>query len=96
MSSRICRSFVAMREEAKAPAYSASATNEQTTGMRVEWDDIEWLRSSIGEVAEKVRAAGDASGGRAGEVGGVGEAAENHLGRAKDFSSVGVGGGVAE
>jgi hypothetical protein len=51
---------------------------------------------SIGEVAEKVRAAGDASGGRTGEVGGVGEAAKNHLGRAKDFSSVGVGGGVAE
>jgi hypothetical protein len=97
MSSRICRSFVAMREEAKAPAYSASATNERTTRMRMECDNIEWLRSIVREVAEKVRAAGDASGGRAGEgEGGVGEAADNHLGRAKDFSSVGVGGGVSE
>jgi hypothetical protein len=42
-SSRICRSFVAMREEAKAPAYSASATNEQTTGMRVGCDDVGWF-----------------------------------------------------
>jgi len=50
----------------------------------------------VRQVAEKVRAACDASGGRAGEVGGVGEAAENHLGRSVDLSSVGVGGGVAE
>ena len=53
-------------------------------------------RSGVGKVAEKVRAACDASGGRAGEVGCVGEAAENHLGGAVNFASVGVGGGVAE
>ncbi len=67
--------------------------------MRVECDEIGWLRgalSIVGQVAEKVRAAGDAPGGRAGEVGGIGEAAENHLGRAKDFASVGVGGGLSE
>jgi hypothetical protein len=52
--------------------------------------------SIVREVDEKVRAAGDASGGRTGEVGGVGEAADNHLGRAKDFPSVEVGGGVSE
>jgi hypothetical protein len=43
-----------------------------------------------------VRAAGDTSGRRAGEVGGVGEAAENHLGRSENLSSVGMGGGVSE
>ncbi len=48
------------------------------------------------EVAEKVRASGDTPGRRAGEVGGVREATENHLGRSVNFSSVGVGGGVAE
>ncbi len=36
MSAKICRSLVAMRAEAKVPAYSASATQEQTTGMRVQ------------------------------------------------------------
>ena len=53
-------------------------------------------RSGVGQVAEKVRAAGDTSGRRAGEVGGVREATKNHFGRSVDFSSVGVGGGVAE
>ena len=52
--------------------------------------------SGVGKVAEKVRAACDASGGRAGEVGGVGEATENHLGGAVNLASVGMGGGVAE
>ena len=52
--------------------------------------------SVVIEVAKKVRAARDTPGRGAGEVGSVGEAAENHLGRAVDFSSVGVGGGVAE
>ena len=88
-----------MREEAKAPAYSASATNEQTTGMRVECGvgrDRVVEGSVVIEVAKKVRAARDTPGRRAGEVGSVGEAAENHLGRAVDFPSVGVGGGVAE
>jgi hypothetical protein len=53
-------------------------------------------RSIVTKVVKNVRAADDASGGRAGEVGGVGEAAENHLGRAKEFSFVGVGGSVSE
>ncbi len=82
-----------MREEAKAPAYSASATNEQTTG--VGRDRVVEGRVVV-EVAEKVRAAGDTPGRRAGEVGGVREATENHSGRSVYFSSVGVGGGVAE
>ncbi len=52
--------------------------------------------SGVGKVTEKVRVACDAFGGRAGEVGGVGEATENHLGGAVNLASVGVGGGVAE
>ena len=52
--------------------------------------------SVVVDVAEKVRAAGDTAGRRAGEVGGVGEAAENHLGRSENLSSVGMGGGVSE
>ena len=52
--------------------------------------------SVVVDVAEKVSAAGDTAGRRAGEVGGVGEAAENHLGRSENLSSVGVGGGVSE
>ena len=55
---------------------------------------VEW--SVVVDVAKKVRAAGDTAGRRAGEVRGVREAAENHLGRSVDLSSVGVGGGVAE
>ena len=53
-------------------------------------------RSGVGQVAEKVRAAGDTSGRRAGEVGGVGEATENHLGGAVNLAPVWVGGGVPE
>ncbi len=52
--------------------------------------------SGVGKVTEKVRAACDASGGRAGEVGGVVEATENHLGGAVNLASIGVGGGVSE
>jgi hypothetical protein len=36
---------VRVRAEAKAPPYSASATKEQTTGMRVEWEETGWLRN---------------------------------------------------
>ncbi len=43
MSAKICLSLVAMRAEAKVPAYSASATKEQTTGMRVQWVEMGWL-----------------------------------------------------
>ena len=52
--------------------------------------------SGVGQVAEKVCAAGDAPGGRAGEVRGIGEATENHLGGSVYLASVGVGGGVSE
>ena len=52
--------------------------------------------SGVGQVAEKVRAAGDAPGGRAGEVRGIGEATENHFGGAVNLASVGVGGGVSK
>jgi hypothetical protein len=41
-------------------------------------------------------AAGDAAGTGSGKVRGVRKDAEGHLGRAEDFLSVGVGGGVAE
>ncbi len=86
-----------MREEAKAPAYSASATIEQTTGMRVEWDEIGWLSGALSSMSpRRCVPTGDTAGRRAGEVRGVREAAENHLGRSVDLSSVGVDGGVAE
>ena len=35
----------------KRPPYSASATKEQTTGMRVEWMEMGWL---MGSSARKV------------------------------------------
>jgi hypothetical protein len=35
--------LVAIRAEAKVPAYSASATKEQTTGMRVQWVEMGWF-----------------------------------------------------
>ncbi len=40
---RIARSSTAMRAAVKRPPYSASATKEQTTGMRVEWVEMGWL-----------------------------------------------------
>jgi hypothetical protein len=40
-------SSTAMRAAAKRPPYSASATNEQTTGMRVEWVEMGWLMGQI-------------------------------------------------
>ena len=40
---RIRRSSSAILAAAKIPAYSASATKEQTTGMRVECTDMGWL-----------------------------------------------------
>ncbi len=59
MSSKIWRSLVAMRVAAKSPAYSASATNEQMTGIRVEWAEIGWLRGGIiAVVTEEVMASG--------------------------------------
>jgi hypothetical protein len=45
------RSSTAMRAAAKRPPYSASATKEQTTGMRVEWVEMGWL---MGSSARKV------------------------------------------
>ena len=43
MSSKIWRSLVVMRPAAKRLAYSAFSTNEQTTGIRVEWVEMGWL-----------------------------------------------------
>ena len=54
MSSKIWRSLVAMRAAAKSPAYSASATNEQTTGIRVEWAEMGWLRVASSSVSPKM------------------------------------------
>ncbi len=38
--------WLRMTHVANTPAYSASATKEQTTGMRVEWLEMGWLRNS--------------------------------------------------
>ena len=77
MLAKIFRSSVAMRAAAYKPAYSASATKEQTTGMRVEWQEMGWLTQSVvnpiivvGE-PEIAQATGDAACVRAGEEGGV-------------------------
>ncbi len=40
MLAKIFCSSVTMRAAANKPAYSASATKEQTTGMRVEWQEM--------------------------------------------------------
>ena len=45
------RSSTAIRAAAKRPPYSASATNEHTTGIRVEWVEMGWL---MGPSARKV------------------------------------------
>ncbi len=50
-SARIFRSSTTIRAAAKRPPYSASTTNEQTTGMRVEWVEMGWL---MGPSARKV------------------------------------------
>ncbi len=55
MPSKIWRLLVAMRLAAKSPAYSASATNEQTTGIRVEWVEIGWLRGASSEWSPRKR-----------------------------------------
>ena len=47
MSAKICRSLVAIRAEAKVSAYTASATKEQTTGMRVQWVEMGWLSGAV-------------------------------------------------
>ena len=47
-------------------------------------------------VAENVVAAGDAAGTGSGKVRGIRKDAEDHLGRAENLLSVGVGGGVTE
>ncbi len=50
---KILRSSVAMRAAAYKPAYSASATKEQTTGMRVEWQEMGWLTQSSSPVSPR-------------------------------------------
>jgi hypothetical protein len=47
------RSSVAMQAAAYKPAYSASATKEQTTGMRVEWQEMGWLTQSSSSVSPR-------------------------------------------
>jgi hypothetical protein len=51
-SERMRRSSRASRAAAQRPAYSASATNETTTGILVEWAETGWLMvgSSSGRV----------------------------------------------
>ncbi len=50
---KILRSSVAMRAAAYKPAYSASTTKEQTTGMRVEWQEMGWLTQSSSSVSPR-------------------------------------------
>ncbi len=97
MSSKIWRSLVAMRPAAKSSAYSASATNEQTTGIRVEWMEMGWLSgaSSLWSLRKWVLPATLPARG-SGKVGGVGERVEDYLGGAEYFPPVRVGGGVPE
>ncbi len=47
------RSSVAMRAATYKPAYSAFATKEQTTGMRVEWQEMGWLTQSSSSVSPR-------------------------------------------
>ncbi len=92
------RSFVAVRARGGESAGVLRFGDERADNRdarRVRRDKV-IERIVVGKVAEKVRAAGDAPGGRAGEVGGIGEATENHLGGAVNLASVGVGGGVSE
>ncbi len=72
---KILRSSVAMRAAAYTPAYSASATTkEQTTGMRVEWQEMGYGVVNpvivVGE-PEIAQATGDAACVRVGEEGAV-------------------------
>ena len=95
MSCRIWRSFVAILAAAKRPAYSASATKVQTTGIRVEWrvgrnGVIEW--GVVVVVAEYAETPGHTSGAGSGEIRGIRERAKNHLGGPKNVAAVGVGG----
>ncbi len=53
MLAKILRSSVAMRAAAYKPAYSASATKEQTTGMWVEWQEMGWLTQSSSSVSPR-------------------------------------------
>jgi hypothetical protein len=53
MLAKVFRSSVAMRAAAYKPAYSASATKEQTTGMRVEWQEMGWLTQSSSSVSPR-------------------------------------------
>ena len=74
MLAKILRSSNAMRAAAYKPAYSASATKEQTTGMRMGWQEMGWLTQAfivVGEL-EIAQATGDAACVGAGEKGGVG------------------------
>ncbi len=45
--------LVAMRAAAYKPAYSVSATKEQTTGMRVKWQEMRWLTQSSSSVSPR-------------------------------------------
>ena len=53
-------------------------------------------RGVVGFIAEEVVASSDAAGVGSGEIGGVGEYAEDHGGCAEDFLAIWVGGRVAE
>ncbi len=69
MFAKILCSSVVMRAAAYKPAYSASTTKEQTTGMRVEWQEMEWFIVVV--EPEIAQTTGDAACVRAGEEGGV-------------------------
>jgi hypothetical protein len=48
----LCRERCGQRRISQ-PAYSASATKEQTTGMRVEWQEMGWLTQSSSSVSPR-------------------------------------------
>ncbi len=102
MLTRMMRSSVAMRAAEKRPAYSVSKADEHTTGMRVEWAEMGWLRKMdwLGIVtviaAEEVMAVSDAAGVRARQVRYARHDPKDHVGGTVNLVPIGMGGDEAE
>jgi hypothetical protein len=98
MSSKIRRSMVAMRAEAKVPAYSASANNavayDGDAGAVGRDGVVDWC--GVEEVTEEVVTSCDTAGARSGEIRCVGETPEHHVRCPVYFAAIGVGADVAE
>jgi hypothetical protein len=93
-----------MQAAAKTPVISASATNETTTGMRVEWAETGWLTGASGlKQVEKNRlaphvvdGASDGTCAGTGKVGGIRMHPPDHIGSPIDFAGVGMGGDISD